>query len=142
VKPDDPDIEDYEVLYRYAPSIPHQNWTVTDQETQQVYITVAALSWDDDGISCYREHILHENGLDWPDVKREPKNGVFSLVVQEIRDNRLGVAFDPFPESDAPHPRDVAHTLIVNCGTSKKENKPWREELAKCARIIHHGSEE
>lgn len=142
MKPDDPDIEDDEILYRYSPSIPHSNWTVTDQETQQVYIAVAALSWDDDGISCYRERVLHDHGLDWPDVKREPRNGVFSLVVQDIRAERLGVAFDPNPETDAPHPRDVAHTLIVNNGTSKKENKPCRERLALRARIIHHGSDE
>ena len=142
MKPDDPDIENNEVLYRYSPSIPHRNWTVVDQQTQQVYLTVAALSWDDDGISCYRERILQENGLDWPDVKREPKNGVFSLVVQDVRDEGLGVAFDPLPESEEPHPRRVAHSLIVDCGTTKKQNKPDRERLAKSATIIHHGDYE
>lgn len=142
MKPDDPDIEGNEILYRYSPSIPHRYWTVTDQETQQVYITVAALSWDKDGISCYRERVLHQHGMDWRDVKREPQNGIFSLVVQDIRDESLGVAYDPLPESEEPHPRRVAHALIVGEGTSKehkKQNKPNRERLAHGAKIIHHG---
>jgi hypothetical protein len=142
VKPDDPDIEGNEILYRYSPSIPHRYWTVTDQQTQQVYITVAALSWDNDGISCYREGVLHRHGMDWRDVKRQPNNGVFSLVVQDIRDEGLGVAFDPLPESEEPHPRRAAHSLIVNCGTAKKANKLSRERLAKSATIIHHGDQE
>lgn len=143
MRPDDSTVEDDEVLYRYSPSIPHKNWTVTDQATHEVYITVAALSWDHDGISCYRERILRQNDLDWPDVKRELKNGVFSLGVQDIRTVGLGVAFDPFPDTGAPpHPRDAAHTLIVDNGTSKKQNKPWRESLALAARIIHLGVDE
>ena len=142
MKPDDPSIGNHEVLYRYSPSIPHKYWTVTDQETQQISITLAALSWDDDGISCYRELILHQHGLDWSDVKREPKNGVFSLVVQDIRDQQLGVAFDPNPETEKPHPRDVAHTLIVDCGLPRKANKVAREKLAAGAMIIHLGSDE
>jgi hypothetical protein len=142
VKPDDPSIANDEVLYRYSPSIPHKYWTVIDQETQQIYITLAALSWDDDGISCYRELILGQYGLDWSDVKRERKNGVFSLVVQDIRDQQLGVAFDPNPGTEKPHPRDVAHTLIVDCGLPKKLNKRAREVLARRAKIVHIGSDE
>ena len=67
-------------------------------------------SWGDppDCISCYRKLILNQHGLDWPDIKREPRNGVFSLVVKDIRDEKLGVAFDPIPETDRQHPRDVA----------------------------------
>jgi hypothetical protein len=139
VKPDDPDVEGSEILYRYSPRIPHRFWTVTDQQTQQVYITIAALSWDKDGISCYRERILHQNQMDWRHVKREPPNGIFSLAVQDVRDEMLGVAYDPLPESEEPHPRRIAHTLIVDKGTSKKQNKPNRERLAHGATIIHHG---
>ncbi len=142
MKPDDPSIGNDEVLYRYSPSIPHQNWTVTDQATEKIYITLAALSWDPDGISCYRQLILQKHGLDWSDIKREPRNGVFSLVVQDIRDEGLGVAFDPNPETDRPHPRDVAHTLIVDCELPKKANKAARERLALGAKIIHLGSDE
>ena len=139
MKPDDPTIGNNETLYRYSPSIPHQNWTVTDQATQQVFITLAALKWDADGISCYRELILHQHGLDWSDVKREPRNGVFALVVQDVRHERLGVAFDPNPEIEEPHARDAAHTLIVDCGLPRKENKAARERLALGAQIIHFG---
>jgi hypothetical protein len=142
VKPDDPSIGNDEVLYRYSPSIPHKNWTVVDQETKEIQITLAALSWDDDGISCYRERILQEHGLSWADTKREPRNGVFSLVVQHIRDELLGVAFDPYPETGDGHPRDAAHTLIVDCGLPKKQNKDARERLAVGAKIIHHGNDE
>lgn len=142
MRPDDPDIEGDEVLYRYSPRIPHQNWTVTDQATKQVSIALAALQWDEDGISCYRERILRENGLGWPDVKREPRNGVFSLRAQDIRDERLGIAFDPYPESGDGHPRDVAHSLVVDCGLPKRENKPARERLALGAKIIYFGSDE
>ncbi|HKI43088.1 MAG TPA: hypothetical protein VKA66_22565 [Mycobacterium sp.] len=98
------------MLYRYSPSIPHKNWTVVDQETKEIHIALAALSWDDDGISCYREPILHKHGLSWVDIKREPKNGVFSLVVQDVRSELLGVAFDPYPDNSDGHLRDAAHT--------------------------------
>jgi hypothetical protein len=139
VKPDDPSVGAEEILYRYSPSIPHRHWTVTDQETQQVQITLAALSWDDDGISCYRQLILHQNGMDWPEVKREPKNGVFSLVVGAVRAQGLGVSFDPNPETDAPHPRDVAHTLIVDCDMPRRQNKDARQALCEMAVIVHYG---
>jgi hypothetical protein len=140
VKPDDPSVRDDEILFRYSPSIPHKNWTVTDQETQDVQITLAALSWDDDGISCYRELILRQNGMDWSAVKREPKNGVFSLVVADVRSEGLGVAFDPNPETgQPPHPRDAAHTLIVDCDMPRKPNKDARESLGKTAVIVHYG---
>jgi hypothetical protein len=142
VKPDDPSIGNDEVLYRYSPSIPHKHWTIVDQETKEIQITLAALSWDDDGISCYRERILQEHGLSWADTKREARNGVFSLVAQDIRTESLGVAFDPYPESGDGHPRDAAHTLIVDCGLPKKQNKAARERLAVVAKIIHHGSDE
>lgn len=142
MKPDDTSVGDPEVLYRYSPSIPHKHWTVVDQETEEVQITLAALSWDDDGISCYRKQILHEHGLSWVDIKREPRNGVFSLVVRDIRAELLGVAFDPNPTASDGHPRDVAHTLIVDCGLPRKQNKAARERLAVGAKIIHHGSEE
>lgn len=142
MKPDDPSVGNDEVLYRYSPSIPHRNWTVVDQETKEIQIALAALSWDDDGISCYREPILLEHGLTWVDIKREAKNGVFSLVVQDIRRESLGAAFDPYPENSDGHPRDAAHTLIVDCGLPKKQNKAARERLALGAKIIHHGSDD
>jgi hypothetical protein len=142
VKPDDPNIGNDELLFRYSPSIPHQYWTVTDQGTQNIHIALPALKWDDDGISCYRELILHERGMDWSDVKREPKNGVFSLLVEDVRAERLGVAFDPNPDPENVHPRDAAHTLIVDCGLPKGENKPARERLAMRANIIHFGSDD
>ena len=142
MKPDDPSVGNDEVLYRYSPSVPHKYWTVVDQETEEVQITLAALSWDEDGISCYRKSVLHQHGMDWPDVKREPKNGVFSLIVGDVRMRRLGVAFDPNPETDQPHPRDAAHTLIVDCGMPRRENKEARESLAATAVIVHTGEPE
>lgn len=143
MKPDDPSVGNDEILYRYSPSIPHKNWTVTDQETQEVQIALAALSWDDDGISCYRALILQQNGMDWPAVKREPKNGVFSLVVADVRSQGLGVAFDPNPpENDQPHPRDVAHTLIVDCDMPRRANRDARQILSETAVIIDNGEPE
>lgn len=139
MKGDDTTIENDELLYRYAPSIPHQSWTVIDQETGDIYITLAALSWDSDGISCYRKLILNRHKMDWPAVKREPKNGVFSLVVGDVRGGGLGVAFDPNPELAEPHPRDVAHSLIVDCDMPKSQNKKVRESIATTAVIIHRG---
>lgn len=140
MRPNDPSVGSDEILYRYSPSIPHKYWTVVDQETQEVQITLAALSWDDDGISCYRKLILNQHGLDWPDVKREPKNGVFSLVAGDVRARGLGVAFDPNPETGQPHhPRDIAHTLIVDCDMPRRMNKEARESLAATAIIVHMG---
>lgn len=139
MRPDDPSVGNDEVLYRYSPSIPFRNWTVVDQETMEVRIALGALHWDADGISCYRKLILNQHGMDWPDVKREPRNGVFSLVVGDVRAKGLGVAFDPNPETDQPHPRDVAHTLIVDCGMPRRANRDARESLAATAVIIHAG---
>jgi hypothetical protein len=81
VRPDDRSVGNDEVLYRYSPSIPFKNWTVVDQETEEVRIALGALHWDDDGISCYRKLVLNQHEMDWKAVKREPKHGVFSLVV-------------------------------------------------------------
>ncbi|MBS9532391.1 hypothetical protein KIH27_02170 [Mycobacterium sp. M1] len=140
MSPDDPTIGCEETLHRYSPSIPHAQWTVTDQGTQEVMIAVAAVRFDADGISCYRNRILLEHGLSWLDVKREPRNGIFSILVGDVRDVGLGVAFDPYPETEQPHPRDVAHSLIVDNGLPKKEGRVARETLAKRAKIIHTGT--
>ncbi|WP_041181041.1 hypothetical protein [Mycobacterium canetti] len=139
MKPDDPSVGSDEILYRYSPSIPFGNWTVVDQETGEVQIALGALHWDDDGISCYRKLILNRHEMDWSAVKREPKNGVFSLIVGDVRNTGLGVAFDPNPETDQPHPRDVAHTLIVDCGMPRRANRQPRESLAATAVIIDMG---
>lgn len=139
MKADDPQIGPEEVLYRYSPSIPHEHWTVTDQGTKKVSITVAAVRFDDDGISCYRDRILAEHGLSWADVKREPKNGVFSMLVKDVREVCLGVAFDPYPDTEQSHPRDVAHSLVVDNDLPKKQGRKAREDLARRARIIHSG---
>jgi hypothetical protein len=80
--------------------------------------------------------------MDWSDVKREPRNGVFSLVVDDVRMRGLGVAFDPNPETDEPHPRDAAHTLIVDCDMPRRANKDARESLAATAVIVHFGESE
>lgn len=140
MKADDPTISCDEVLYRYSPSIPHEHWTITDQATQQVSISVAAMRFDEDGISCYRHKILEEHGLSWVDVKRDPGNGVFTVRVEDVRDVGLGVAFDPLPETDQPLPCDVAHSLIVDMGLTRKPGRTARETLARRARIIHTGS--
>ncbi|MGD9620704.1 MAG: hypothetical protein AB7G47_10730 [Mycolicibacterium sp.] len=140
MKADDPAIGSEEILYRYSPSIPHEHWTVTDQGTQKVSIAVAAIRFDDDGISCYRHNILEQHGLTWMDVKREPKNGIFSMLVEDVRDVGLGVAFDPFPDTEQPHPRDVAHSLVVDNGLPKKQGRMARDSLAKRAQIVHIGN--
>lgn len=142
MKADDPAIGPEETLYRYSPSIPHEHWTVTDQATKKVSIAVAAVRFDEDGISCYRHGVLVQHGLSWKDVKREPKNGVFSMLVHDVRDVGLGVAFDPNPESAQPHARDVAHSLVVDKDLPKKAGRKAREDLAKRVCIVHTGTPE
>lgn len=142
MKSDEPDvIAATEVIYRRAPRIPLPGWTVVDQGTSKMYVTPAALQWDPDGISCYRKEILIDNKLEWPDVKRKPENGVFSLLVSDVRHHGLGAAFDPWPPEEQPHPSDVAHSLIVDCGMPSKENKVARKNLGRTALIIHKGCE-
>ena len=77
----------------------------------------------------------------WPDIKRGPKNGVFSLVVQDIRTELLRGAFDPNAETGDGQPRGAAHTLIVDCGLPRKQIKAARRRLATGAKIVHRGSE-
>ncbi|MEZ0052099.1 hypothetical protein ABIA30_003111 [Mycobacterium sp. MAA66] len=141
MKPDEPDvIAASEVIYRRAPRIPHPQWTVVDQGTKAMYVTLAALKWDEDGISCYRKGILVDHDLEWPAVKRSPEHGVFSLLVSNVRHHGLGAAFDPWPPEDEPHPSDVAHSLIVDCGMPSKETKSARTKLGRTAVIVHTGS--
>ena len=64
------------------------------------------------------------------------------MLVKDVREVRLGVAFDPYPETEQPHPRDVAHSLVVDNDLPKKQGRKAREDLAKRAQIIHSGSTE
>lgn len=141
MKPDEPHvIAAGEVVYRRAPKIPHPQWTVVDQGSNTMHVTLAALAWDPDGISCYRKNVLTDNGMDWAEVKRRPENGVFSLLAQDVRDQGLGVAFDPWPPEEEPHVSDVAHSLIVDRGMPLKETKDVRKKLGRKAVVVHVGT--
>lgn len=62
------------------------------------------------------------------------------MIVGDVRSVGLGVVPDPNPESEKPHPRDVAHALVVDCDMPKRANKLAREFLAERAVIVHVGA--
>jgi len=145
---------------------PMRLWSLTEDETSliQVQHDRLLLNWrkikDDDPYPRYRR--LHE---DFARIWREFSNyvedrdyGVLQPSVAEVSFfNRVPMsdaaeipifvkALNPewsidgeLASADQPHPRDVAHTLIVDCGMSKRANRDARELIAATAVIVHAG---
>jgi hypothetical protein len=123
VKPDDTDIPDAEALYRRVPAVPFVYMVLQDEDTGEITFRRGAFKWDKDGCSCYRNSVLNRHGFTWEDTKNKPENGVLRVYVSDLRENRLGIADDPYPDLPEPRPRDVAHALIVAHGLSNKERE-------------------
>lgn len=88
---------------------------------------------DEDGVSVYREQLLHAAGLTAADVVAAPQNLVVSLAVGDIRSLvPLDVRDDRWPQ-DVPepeHPRNGAHALIVGwAGLTKSQRKERQHGL-------------
>lgn len=88
---------------------------------------------DEDGVSVYREQLLHAAGLTAADVVVAPQNLVVSLAVGDIRSLApLDVRDDRWPK-DVPepqHPRNGAHALIVGwTGLTKSQRRECQHGL-------------
>ena len=143
MKSDDPLVDGAESLYWRTPELPLENWTVFDEGRRGHRVRGGAFVWNDDGVSCYIESILKALELDMLAVKDEPRNGVLSVRVLDVRDCLLGVAADPNPEyisTDELQSRDLAHALIVHADdVGSKQLKKRTSALAKKAVIEHWG---
>ena len=96
-------------------------------------------------VQCYRHRVLEDLGLDWSVIKKEPTNGILSVVAADVRQCGLGVAADPNPDYIPPEqlqPADSAHALIVVEDDVKPRKRGERcSRLARTARIVHWGGD-
>lgn len=139
MKPDDTDILDSEAIYRRVPGVPFVHMVLKDEETGETRAKRGAFKWDKDGCSGYRHSLLTENGLTWEDVKKRPENGVLRVYVADLRNNliaKIGIANDPWPDVPDPHPRDVAHALMVAEGLINKKREQALSEIASRAVVM------
>jgi hypothetical protein len=113
--------------------VPFPHMVLRDEATGEVTFKRGAFKWDKDGCSCHRHVVLHANGLSWVDVKKRHENGVLRVQVADLRNNGLGIAADPSPDVDDPHPADVAHALIV-VGPVGLSNSKREQAFSKIAR--------
>lgn len=143
MKADDPSIDGDEQLYWRAPQLPLDDWTVFDEGREGHRVRRGAFVWNEDGVSCYMHSILAELGLDFHAIKEEPRNGVLSVLAQNVRECDFGVARDPNPDyipAELLQPRDQAHTLIVHADeVGRKRRNRLTSELARTAQIMHWG---
>lgn len=136
--PDDSTISDDEVLYRRIPNVEHASFMVVDEMTGVRRPTSAVFRPDQDGLSVYIKSILDEHGLAERDVQTRPESGVLSLLARDIRDEKLGVVRDAWPDTAKDdHPRNAAHALIVGFQSlSKSQLKLTRSALVKKCQVL------
>jgi hypothetical protein len=87
----------------------------------------------------YIKSILNEYELVERDVQTRPESGVLSLLVGDVRDEKLGVVRDPWPKhaGDQDHPRNAAHALIVGFQSlSKSQLRLKQSALVKKCKIL------
>lgn len=136
-KADDPSIENDEIVYRRIPNVAQSAFMVVDEGTGERRPSTAIFRPDEDGVSVYRDSILRSYNLDENALIRDPRNGVLSLTVGEIRAEKLGVASDAWPPSNDPHDRDAAHALIVGMGDlTKGQRKEKRRALVQMCTVL------
>ncbi len=137
--PDDPAINDDEILYRRIPNVEHASFMVTDEMTKVRRPTSAVFRPDNDGLSVYIDSILRQHGLTERDVQTRPQSGVLSLMVGDVRAEELGVATDAWPEDtdDPDHLRNAAHALVVGFRSlSKRQLKVKQHALIEKCKVL------
>lgn len=140
---DDLSVESHDLLYRHTPTVPCTNWVLQDEGDGSFQVQSGALIWSDDGLSTYLHSALELNALTWKCVKRAEVNGVIQLSVGDVRDGSFGMKRDPNPDYipvEELHPRDVAHTLVVEPeDLSSKQRRKRTRALARLAVLIDSG---
>lgn len=144
MKSDNPSIESDDYLYRRPPDIPVEYWTKKDEGGGAVRISSGALTFQEDGLSCYCRSTLWLNFSCSCTVKTVPQDVVVRLGVGDVRELGFGVADDPSPDYISPEdssPRDTAHVLVVYDETmSRSQLDKRRSKLAKRTKVVHAGS--
>jgi hypothetical protein len=115
-------INDDEPLLRRAPNRPE--YIAIDVLTGEARMTMAALKFDPDGISVYRQQVLQTLGLDPADIRTKPDQYVFAFTAEAVREvPGWDVAFTPesCPEVERAH-SSVVHELA-------RPPKPAKEAL-------------
>jgi len=103
-------VEDDECILRRAPGMPSHVVTAVDLIDGTPKMQLAALKFDDDGISVHREKLLSDAGVEISKVAKRPGNYVFAFEIEIVR---------RFPGFDALHSPDeddpeigFAHSLV------------------------------
>lgn len=135
-KGDDPSIDNAEVLYRRISNVGQASFMIIDEKTGARRPTSALFRPDKDGLSVYLDSVLRRHGLTETAVLTRPESGVLSLTAQDVRDEELGVAADPWPAEtdDRTHKRNAAHALIVGLVPLSKSQLKLKQRalIAKC----------
>lgn len=130
---DRPILDDDAVYRRLSDSSPAMLYVDPITGGRRPTTAVFHVKPDEDGVSVYRERVLHGHGLTAADVVKAPQNLVASLGVGDVRSAvPLDVRDDPWPEDipDHLHPRNAAHALIVGwAGLTKSQRKEHQVAL-------------
>lgn len=129
---DDLTIGSSETLYRRIARSNDTNMLIFDEGLDAYRVRSGAFSMDADGCSAYLGSELSRAGIGAADVAKTPQNVVVSVSVRGVRSAGLGIRRDPWPGIDDPHPRDVAHALMVN--SSRFGRRPLGRALSSLAR--------
>jgi hypothetical protein len=136
VRADDLSIPPEEAIYRRVPAVPFVGMALIDEDSGEVTFKRGAFKWDKDGCSCNRHSVLVENNLTWQDVKKKPEHEVMRVHVSDLRENRMGIADDPWPDVPAPVPADVAYALIVAHELSNRQREQALSAIARRAKLM------
>jgi hypothetical protein len=123
---DDHRIPNEETLYRRVPDLAEMFGQVRDLVSGRALLSRAALRFDEDGMSVFREELLRLHKLSIDLMKRRDNDQVFSFPVEIVRQNRCGVVDDP-----DEHDKEigVAHALVKGETDDKPEPKAGRNEI-------------
>lgn len=132
------------LLRRFCPTNPTH--VVVDEGDGSAVLNWAALSWDSDGVSVYREKVLENLGLDRMAILESRYTSLASTtkrMVEEFEHEVEGAAASrPFSAQESPRrdppPKatDLAHASIVilaNHGLSRKQLGKAQRRLARRA---------
>ena len=133
-------IED-DVLLRRIARYGDTNMVIADEATGELRVRSGAFVMNDDGCSVYCQRILEQNDMSALALVRRPQNAVVSVTALAVDRQGLAARADPNPPVPEPHPRDVAHALIVRPeALSKNATKRALSNLAKSAEFVISGT--
>jgi len=142
-----PELEPHDFLLRRLH--PEKHVTVMDEATGERRLNWAALEFDDDGCSVYRDSILSMLGLTRVQIVEKPYTSIAETTKQRVEDHVFVHASKELhlftavaaPRTELPPLQtDPAHALVVvkpNDLSNKKLEKAQRR-LAAAFEVVHH----